>query len=346
MMLFLLIIVLSCGKGSSGPSAPPGPPVTDTSFTNPLLPSGPDPWVIRQDSNYYYMNTLGDHLAIYPTSKMSSLPLARSTTIWTPPTTGPYSKDIWAPELHYFGGKWFMYFAADDGTNDNHRIYALENDAADPLSANWVFKGKIADSSADYWAIDASAFQYNGQYYLIWSGWPGTTNMEQDIYIARLADPLTMQGHRVMISSPTATWEKAGAPPAVNEGPEALINPAGQLFLTYSASGCWTDNYCLGLLTLKAAGDPMNPADWSKSAGPVFSSQPSAGAYAPGHNGFFLSPDGKENWIIYHANPVAAEGCGNTRNPRMEPFTWNADGSPQFGVPLPINTPIRKPSGE
>jgi GH43 family beta-xylosidase len=161
-----------------------------------------------------------------------------------------------------------------------------------------------------------------------------------------MSDPLTMQGHRVMISAPTAAWEKVGAPPAVNEGPEALINPGGQLFLTFSASGCWTDSYCLGLLTLRPGGDPMNPADWSKSANPVFSSRPSAGAYAPGHNGFFLSPDGTENWIIYHANSAAAEGCGNARNPRMQPFTWQADGSPDFGVPLPINTPIRKPSGE
>jgi GH43 family beta-xylosidase len=345
-MIIVLSFLAACGKGSSGQQTPPVMPGPDTSFTNPLLASGPDPWVIRKDSIYYYMQTLGDHLGIYSTKKMSALSKALITSIWTPPTTGAYSKEIWAPELHYFQGKWFVYFAADDGNNDNHRIYALENDAADPLSANWVFKGKIADDSADRWAIDASVFQYNNQYYLVWSGWPGTVNVEEDIYIALLSDPLTMQGHRVLLSSPTLSWEKMGAPPAINEGPEALINPGGQLFLTYSASGCWTDNYCLGLLTLKMGGDPLNPADWSKSANPVFSSVPSSGAYAPGHNGFFVSADGKEQWIIYHANSVAGQGCGNTRNPRMQPFTWNGDGTPNFGVPVPINVPLRKPSGE
>jgi GH43 family beta-xylosidase len=348
MIILFLLLALACGKGSSNPqpAPPPVPVVADTSFVNPLLPSGPDPWVIQKDTTYYYMNTLGNRLAIYSTNKMSALSKAAITTIWTPPTTGAWSKDIWAPELHYFQNKWYMYFAADDGNNDNHRIYVLENDASDPLSANWSFKGKLADTTADYWAIDASAFQYNNQLYLIWSGWQGTSNIEQDIYIARLSDPLTMQGGRVLISAPSQSWEKVGAPPAVNEGPEALINPSGRLFLTYSASGCWTDSYCLGLLTLRTGGDPMNPADWSKAASPVFSTQPSSGAYAPGHNGFFTSLDGKQPWIIYHANSSAGQGCGNARNPRMQSFSWNPDGSPNFGAPAAINIPIRKPGGE
>ena len=346
------LLLAACGKGSSNlppvPVNPPPPLAADTSFTNPLLTSGPDPWVIQQDTTYYYMHTLGDHLAIWPTSKMSQLSKASPTTIWTPPTSGSWSKEIWAPELHKFQGKWYMYFAADDGNNDNHRIYALENDDASPLTANWTFKGKIADTTADRWAIDASAFEYNGNLYLIWSGWQGTVNTEQDIFIARLSDPLTMQGQRVLISSPTQPWEKAGSNPlpTINEGPEALINPNGQLFLTYSASGCWTDNYCLGLLTLKPGGNPLTPADWTKSPNPVFSSQTAGGAYAPGHNGFFVSRDGTQNWILYHANASAGLGCGNARSPRMQSFTWNTDGTPNFGVPVKINTPIKKPSGE
>jgi len=348
LIIILSFFLVACGKGSSNTQVTP--PVViqnaDSTFLNPLLPGGPDPWVIQQDSLYYYTQTLGDHLAIYATHKMSQLSKATITSIWTPPTSGTYSKDIWAPELHRFQGKWYMYFAADDGINDNHRIYVLENDATDPLSANWVFKGKINDATADFWAIDASVFAFNNQLYIIWSGWQGITNLEQDIYIAKLSDPLTMQGHRILISSPNQSWEKAGAPPAVNEGPEALINPAGQLFLTFSASGCWTDNYCLGLLTLKLGGDPMDPVAWSKSANPVFSSQLNSGAFAPGHNGFFVSLDGKQNWIIYHANSFSGQGCGNSRNPRMQSFNWNADGSPNFGIPVKINAPIQKPSGE
>lgn len=348
-ILIAILLMFACGKRSSS-SQPGGASASpDTTFINPLLNSGPDPWVIQKDTTYYYTNTTGDHLAIWPTNKMSALDNARPVTIWTPPATGLYSKEIWAPELHLFDGKWYMYFAADDGDNFHHRIYALENDNADPTTLNWVFKGRVADTTADRWAIDASAFDYNGKRYLTWSGWPDTVNIEQDIYIAELANPLTIKGPRVQISRPALAWERQGSTgglPFVNEGPEALINPAGQLFLTYSATGCWQDNYCLGLLTLKPGGDPLNPADWSKAQDPVFTTAAASSAYAPGHNGFFVSRDGKQQWLLYNANSQAGQGCGNARSPRMQPFTWNTDGSPNFGTPVATGKPIPKPGGE
>ncbi len=340
----LFFNITACNK-TSNHNLPVTPLSADTTFTNPLLPSGPDPWVEQKDNTYYYTNTFGNRIAIYATSEMSALKSAPLTTIWIPPATGAYSKDIWAPEIHYLQNKWYIYFAADDGNNATHRVYALENDAANPLSNTWQFKGKIADST-DKWAIDASAFEYKGQLYFIWSGWTGDVDSQQNIYIAKMKDPLTIDSGRVMISTPTFDWEKAGAPPVVNEGPEAIINNYGRLFLTYSASGCWTDNYAIGLLTLKENGDPVNAADWTKSATPVFVSKPENGAYAPGHNGFFKSRNGTEDWIIYHANSSAGQGCGDKRNPRIQKFSWKADGTPYFGEPVKINTPIRKPSGE
>jgi GH43 family beta-xylosidase len=340
-----LLVIIACYCNKPGKSNPPPGPTPATTFSNPLLSSGPDPWVIQKDTNYYYTNTFGNRIAVYKTSKMSQLSTAPLTTIWTPPTTGAYSKDIWAPELHYLQGKWYAYFAADDGNNTNHRLYVLENASADPFSGSWTFKGKMADPS-DKWAIDGTVINYKSQLYFVWSGWPGDVNGEQDIYISKMQDPWTISGNRVMISSPTYSWEKLGAPPAINEGPEGLINSTGKLFITYSASGCWTDDYSLGLLTLREGGDPLNAADWTKSAAPVFTKSPANGAYAPGHNGFFKSRDGQEDWIIYHANSFPAQGCGDSRNPRMQKFTWNADGTPNFGIPVPINTNITKPAGE
>jgi GH43 family beta-xylosidase len=340
------LVAFSCNK-EDAPSPPViNPPVvTDTSFTNPLLSSGPDPWVIQKDTIYYYTHTTGDRLVIYKTSKMSALSNAVITTIWSPPATGAYSKDIWAPELHYLQNKWYMYFAADDGSNATHRMYVLENPSADPTAGTWTFKGKVADAT-DKWAIDGTVFEHNAQLYMLWSGWQGNTDGEQDIFIAKMSDPWTISSNRVLISSPTFSWEKMGALPTVNEGPEVLKNSNGNLFVSYSASGCWTDAYAMGLLKLTNGGDPMNAADWIKTPTPVFSTVGANGAYAPGHNSFFKSRDGTEDWILYHANSTAGLGCGNSRSPRMQKFTWNADGSPNFGSPVKINTAIKKPSGE
>jgi len=338
----LLMTCCTCSKKTTTTGSPPV--VNDSTFTNPILSSGPDPWVIQMDTNYYYTNTFGNRVAIYKTGRMSQLNKATPVTVWSPPATGPYSKEIWAPEIHFLQNKWYIYFAADDGNNANHRIYVLENDGADPQSSNWVLKGKVNDP-ADKWAIDASVFDYNAQSYLIWSGWEGDVDGRQDIYIAKLSNPWTISGNRVMISTPTYTWEKNGAP-SVNEGPEVIKNKNGKIFLVYSASGCWTDDYSLGLLTLKDGGDPLNPADWSKSANPVFVKNPANGAFGPGHPGFFTSRDGKEDWIVYHANSFTGQGCADNRNPRMQKFRWNVDGSPNFGEPVKINSPIKKPGGE
>jgi GH43 family beta-xylosidase len=38
--------------------------------------------------------------------------------------------------------------------------------------------------------------------------------------------------------------------------------------------------------------------------------------------------------------------CKDNRSPRAQKFTWNADGTPNFGEPVSINVPIKKPSGE
>jgi GH43 family beta-xylosidase len=89
-----------------------------------------------------------------------------------------------------------MYFAADDGKNANHRMYVLENSSRDPLEGEWVFKGQLGDET-NKWAIDASVFENRGQLYMIWSGWEGDTNGQQNIYIAKMKDPFTIIGDRV-----------------------------------------------------------------------------------------------------------------------------------------------------
>ncbi len=100
-------------------------------------------------------------------------------------------------------------FAADDGSNNNHRMYVLENPSADPMKGEWMLKEKIADPS-DKWAIDGDVFSYRNQLYMIWSGWEGDKNGQQDIYIAKLKNPWTIEGNRVRIASPSYAWEMNG----------------------------------------------------------------------------------------------------------------------------------------
>jgi GH43 family beta-xylosidase len=345
--LSLTLASVTCSKKSGGGSNPPPPPAANT-FTNPLLQSGPDPWVIRKDNFYYYTHTLGNRIAVWKTAKMSNLTNTLPQTIWSAPASGPNSKNVWAPEIHYLNGKWYAYYTAGSDAADlgTQRIFVLENANADPLAGTWTDKGKIGDPAADVFSIDGTVFNYNGKDYFIWSGQATAADKTQRLYIAPMLNPWTLETARSLISSPLYAWEMIGAPPAVNEGPEIIKNSSGKVFLIYSASGCWTDDYSLGMLTLKDGGDPLNVADWTKSASPVFVKKPANSAYGPGHPSFFKSADGSQDWIIYHANAASGQGCTDTRNPRMQQYTWNADGTPNFGEPVKTNTAIQKPSGE
>jgi GH43 family beta-xylosidase len=209
----------------------------------------------------------------------------------------------------------------------------------------WVDKGKIYDPDADVFAIDGTIFHHEGVDYFIWSGHASASDNTQRLYIAKMANPWTLETSRYHISSPEHPWEKNGDP-HVLEGPEILKNDQGGVYLIYSASGCWTDDYALGLLELKENGNPLEAADWEKLPEPVFTKKPEHKVFGPGHNGFFKSPDGTEDWIIYHANAASGDGCKDLRSPRMQKFSWNNDGTPNFGEPVQINKPIPNPSGE
>jgi len=352
-----LILTVACSKKTAEPTPPsdgegeeteeptqegPATLQVEDTFTNPLIPRGADPWVIQQNGMYYFTYTQGSKLVLYATKYMSELAAAERFDAWIPPSGMPYSKNIWAPEMHQINGKWYIYFAADDGGNANHRMYVVENSSEDPLQGEWVFKGKVADTT-DQWAIDGTILQYKAQLYMIWSG-GNAGAAPQRIYLAKMSDPWTISSERVVIAEPTYPWEKNGS--AINEGPEVLINNSGNVFVAYSGSGYWVDTYCLGLLSLKADGDPMNATNWTKNPTPVFLMSGSAQVYGPGHNGFFKSPDGKEDWMIYHARNLPQAGDNNPRKAHIQSFTWKADGTPNFGDPLKIDEPIKKPSGE
>jgi GH43 family beta-xylosidase len=328
------------------PTPPSSSAASGDTFTNPLLDTGPDPWVIWWKGFYYYSNSTGTNLTLRRTADITDLRHAEKKAVWTPESGQEWSNELWAPELHRWGNEWYIYFAADAGDNASHRIYVVENDNDDPIEGAWTLKGKVSDSS-DKWAIDPTMFELKGEHYLVWSGWEDDKDGEQDLFIAHMSNPWTIDSPRTMISKPTYPWEKHGDLPGrhvdVNEGPEALLH-GNKIFIVFSASGCWTDFYSLGVLQANVDAILLDAKSWTKFNHPFLSTDPMARAFGPGHNGFFKSPDGKQDWIIYHANPEAGIGCGNSRSPRIQRFTWNADGTPNFSTPVPLGQALEKPA--
>jgi GH43 family beta-xylosidase len=317
-------------------------PVT---FRNPLNPSyGSDPWLVYHEGNYYLAATTWSGLS-EPGLTMKSAPTIQELKDASPVSIYTDSDpsrccNFWAPEFFLLDGpngpRWYFYYSGGPSNCcDGQRMHVLESEGTDPMGP-YTYKARLHDS-IDGWAIDHTVLELDGSLYLLFSAWHFSN---QNIYIVPMSDPWTISGDRVLISTPDYAWEKQDG--RVNEGPEVLQHD-GQTFVIYSASACWGPNYKLGMLTY-SGGDPLDAASWVKSPEPVFQSE--NGVYGPAHNGFFKSPDGTEDWLVYHANDSRFDGCDTNRTTRIQKFSWHNDGTPNFGSPLALDTAIPVPAGE
>lgn len=318
----------------------------DRQFTNPIF-EGADPWIIQDDGKYIACMSEGNHsIALHISDDLTKL--GPKQIVWTAPETGPYSREVWAPELHHLDNRWYVYFAADDGDNRNHLSYVLESEGDDPLGPyeirGPIYTGDDPEQKKDNrWAIDATVLEHEGKRYLIWSGW-AADNDEQWLYIAPMKSPWELSGPRVKLChNADYLWERVNEQPdqrGLHEGPQILKND-GRTFIVYSTSSSWQPTYKLGMLELKQGGDPLNPKDWVKDKRPVF--RGTEDTYGVGHASFVKSPDGKEDWIVYHAK--RDRGDGWRRAVYVQPFTWGPKGRPKFGKPVTAGELLDLPSG-
>ncbi len=299
-------------------------------FQNPLR-GGADPWVIYKDG-YYYMTTVsGVTVYCYKSATLDGLAYVEGHAIWTAPKDGAindsnrmYSAEIWSPELHYveadeFGAEyagWWLYFAADDGENTNHRLYtvrALTEDATgaygSPVTREVNVPVKMVVDNDTTWAIGQSLLRVNGTTYLTWTSETGrgTADHAQNLSISKMSNPYTPVGETGIICVPDYKWEtrgyaynasKGASYPKVVEGATAVYGDDGEIMIIYSASGYWTNYYCLSTLVLKDGADPMLKDSWIKAEEPVFQRQ--NGVFGPGHAAYTTDAAGNR-WMIYHA---------------------------------------------
>ena len=329
-------------------SAPPAAPLAPGMFVNPISPSSADPWIVFRDGSYYMTSTRGWGVAVRRASTLAGLRDAKDVPVWHGGGAGyeQYTRDVWAPEMHFVRGKWYVYYTASDGADASRRVFVLEALTSDP-QGRYVFKGKLAvpDKNDDAYAIDGTVWERpkDKALFALWSGREKATGGAQNIYIAPMSNPWTISGARVRLSTPEFDWEKHGW--QVNEGPEVLTRN-GKTFVVYSASGGTTKFYSLGLLT-NTDGNLLSASSWTKAKAPVFASYsgPEGHVIAPGHNGFFMSPNGRDTWIIYHGKEVDNNTWGG-RDARAQKLNWKRDGTPDFGYPIPAGVPLSVPAGE
>ncbi|GAA1806355.1 family 43 glycosylhydrolase [Luedemannella flava] len=314
-------------------------------FTNPLAaaPYGADPWMGYYNGNYYVATTTwNSQIVIKKSPSVASLPGASFSVVYTG-SGSTNCCNVWAPSLHRLAGpngtRWYLYYSAGPtACCDGQRSFVLESSGSDPMGP-YTYKGQLNVQANNGWAIDGSVGTINGANYFFYSSWVGNL---QSLFIAPMSNPWTVSAYGTRISQPTLSWEMQGG--NTQEAPYVLQRN-GQTFLTYSASSCNTPDYKLGMLTLTGA-NPLSASSWTKKSTPIFARNDSAGAYGPGGQGFFTSPDGSETWVVYHANEATWQGCGGTRTTRIKKISWNSDGSPNLGSPTALSSSQTAPAGD
>lgn len=341
---FVTLFAVGCSPADdNGPPSNGQEPEPDSVFSNPLNQSGPDPWMTYYQGYYYLATTTWGGpevgLTMRRASTIQGLKDAPAEQIFRD-LTPDRCCNYWAPEFFLLDGphgpRWYGYFtggAAGDDFVNTQFMHVIESVGTDPMGP-YAYMGKLVERNA----LDGSVIELNDTLYAVYSVW----NETQDLAIRKMSSPWETTGEETVISRPELAWERQEG--TVNEGPVALYHD-GQTFIIYSASACWGPNYKLGMLTHNG-GDPMSADSWEKSPQPVFQRSDAGGVFGPGHNTFFTSPDGTEDWIVYHANDLVSDGCDMGRTPRIQPFTWNPDGTPNFGEPVSTSTQLHVPSRE
>lgn len=296
-----------------------------------------DPYVYHKDGYYYFTGSMPkyDMITLRRCNNLHGLANAEETIIWKKHESGPMSENVWAPELHYLDGKWYVYFAAGEKEDIwKIRPYVLECEGQDPIADKWIEKGMLQAADEDAFSfrafsLDTTVFENKGERYCIWAEKVSVGRQISNLYIARMQSPVKMETAQVLLTTPDYDWERYGF--WVDEGP-AVIHHNGKLFLTYSASETGV-NYCVGMLTADEDADLLDPRSWKKERYPVLKTDESLGIYGPGHNSFTVDEEGN-TIMVYHAR-MEKELVGNplyvpNRHAMMLKVKWDEEGKPVF----------------
>jgi len=322
-------------------------------FTNPIF-AGQDPWVTRVGGIYYYSESycgVAD-VCLKSSPTLTGLASAPWVGVWNHGRdTDPNGRDIWKPQVHYINGSWYIYYAADNGDNNNHRLFVLQASSNNPLGtyvegSTGLPHGQMHESGG-VWAIDPNVFiAADGKLYITFScTHQANSNLPQNICLAAMRDALTIGGPTVYLSTPDRYWETRTQP--IEESPVGYTRD-GNTYITFSSSASWVAaDYAVGILKNTTRTKITDPTRWTKR-GPIFDSHDQS--YGPGSVVFVPSADGSEYWVLYHGIDSTTGACAvsayNCRDIRIQQMFFDSQGEPVLGYPVDPKVALTDPAGE
>ncbi len=317
-------------------------------YANPFIIQRADPYIVKgPDKNYYFtasypafdnVDSGYDRIILRTSDTVAGLADATEHTIWKAHKEGVMAKHIWAPEIHYIAGKWYVYFAAGDKDNVwNIRPYVLMCKGDNPISDEWQEMGKMQaveddDVSFNSFSLDMTYFEHNGKHYVIWAEIIGNSSL----FMAEIdpEEPWKLISKPILLTKPEYDWEKVRF--SVNEG-ASVLKTDDKIYVFFSASGTGAE-YCMGMMWADINSDLMDISSWTKLDKPVLETADLVGEAGPGHNSFVVDESG-DLLLIYHARPTSHfdKKCGTycdeplydpCRHARIRKVKFDQNGTP------------------
>lgn len=319
-------------------------------YPNPFIPERADPYVTKGPDGYYYftasypaylnVDSGYDRIILRKSKTVIGLSTAEEYTIWSAHNEGVMSKHIWAPEIHYICGKWYVFFAAGEFENIwNIRPFVLMCEGQDPINDKWVEMGKMQASDGDEksfndFSLDMTYFENNNKHYLIWA-----QKVEDSSLLMAEIDPhkpWKIITKPILLTKPEYPWECIRF--RVNEGP-SVLKTDDKIYVFFSASGTGAE-YCMGMICSDKNADLMDKNSWTKVAEPMLETEDLIGEAGPGHNSFVVD-ENSDLLIVYHARPQShfEKNCGTycdeplydpCRHARIKKVNFDEKGIPKL----------------
>lgn len=303
-------------------------------YTNPVYEGYlGDPFVLKHNGEYYAYGTGPDIPRVpvlYSTDLVRWRPLGEALNM-----EGHDFEALWAPEVAYDNGMFYMYYSAGGREGEGHRLrVATASNPAGPFEDS----GRILTPD-DPFAIDAHPFRDDdGRWYLYYCRDFLEPNQKgrvsTGIVVGWLAGMTRLAGERRTVVRPHADWQ------LYERGREwygrvwdwytvegASVRKHDGRYYCFYSGGAWREpNYGVSYVV---ADHPMGPfAPEGAVEGPGVLQTLRGRVIGPGHASVTFAPDNVGEYLVYHAwDP------GHTaRQMRIDPLMWEG-GRPKSSGP-------------
>jgi arabinan endo-1,5-alpha-L-arabinosidase len=245
----------------------------------------------------------------------------------------PGTRGIWAPDLSYHGGLYYLYYSISTFGSQRSVIGLAVNKSMDPTSDDyeWQDRGMVVESNPndnDFNAIDpALLVDEDGRWHLFFgSFWSGIKVVEIDPATGKLKPGDEIQPVAARPDNPSHAIEAA-----------FVIFHDGYYYQFVSWDSCCDgadSTYKVVVGRSREATGPYVDASGKPmlDGGGTLVLKGDERWRGPGHNGVITTDGGQ--WMVHHSYDM--QNLDAQRILLVRPLTWNKDGWPEVSEPLAV----------